>query len=329
MFLRSEIRNRILICFLLGFSCGLQAETELEKASRLVKARNYQEAQVVLERVIQTEPRNADALAQLGELQLATQNPIKAIEYADKAILLDPSKSRYHVLRGNSLGMRAQKAGFLKAMTMVGDIRGAYEKAVQLEPANRVARLALFNFYFIAPSIAGGGLEKANAFAEQTLAHDGSRGHYMKGLILQKQKNPGAAQAEYRLALAADPQFAIVYNNLGYLELEMKQVDMALDHFRKQVELDPENANSYDSLGDGWMAKNHLDGAINSYRKALSLNPLFFASMRSLGKALEQAGRRDEAIQHYRHCAELGVQHGIPRAVTESKARLKALGVNE
>lgn len=329
MFLPSEIGKRFLLCFLLGLSCGLEAETELEKASRLMKARNMGEAQEVLERLLQAEPRNAGALAQMGELQLATQNPIKAAEYAEKAILLDPARSRYHLLRGNSLGMQAQKASYLKAMTMVGEIRGAYERAVQLEPASREARLALFNFYFNVPSIAGGGLDKANAFAEQTQALDGSRGHYMKGLILQKRKNPGAAQAEYRLALAADPRFAAVYNNLGYVELEMRQVDLALDHFRKQVELDPENANGYDSLGDGWMAKGQLDDAIKAYRKALSLNPMFFASMRGLGKALEQAGRRDEAIQHYRQCAQLGIQHGIPPAVTESKARLKKLGVNE
>jgi hypothetical protein len=68
--------------------------------------------------------------------------------------------------------MRAQQVNRLKALTMAGDIRGAYEKAVQLEPGNRTARFALFNFYFVAPGIAGGGLDKARVFAEQTQAVD-------------------------------------------------------------------------------------------------------------------------------------------------------------
>jgi tetratricopeptide (TPR) repeat protein len=216
-----------------------------------------------------------------------------------------------------------------KAMTMVGDIRGAFEKAVQVEPKNREARFALFGFYSNAPSVAGGGSDKALALAEQTLAQDAALGHYFKGLLLQKQKNNGAAQAEYRQSQAADPRFAPTCNALGYIELEQKHVDQALEQFRKQVELEPDNANSYDSLGDGWMAKGRLDEAINAYRKALALNPMFPSSMRSLGTALEQAGRRDEAIQHYRHCAQLGAQNGVAKVVTESKTRLNALGVKE
>lgn len=329
MRLPPELRIRLLIGLLVGVSGILSAETELEKATRLTKARSYKEAQVVLDKALLAEPSNPEVLALLGDLQLATNHPEKAAEYADKAILLNPSKARYQVLRGNALGVRAQQGGLLRGMALVGDIRGAYEKAVQLEPGYRPARYALFSFYFNAPSIAGGGLDKAKTFADKTQAQDAAVGHYFKAMILQKQKDPGAAQAECRLAVAGDPQLAPVYNLLGYVELDMKQVDMALDHFRKQAELEPDNANSFDSLGDGWMAKGRLDEAINAYRKALTLNPLFSASLRSLGKALEQAGRRDEAIEHYRHSAQLGAQNGISPMVSESKARLKALGAKD
>jgi len=327
MRLRPSSQTRLLLCLLMGLGSRLGAETDVEKATRLVKARSFAEAQTLMERALQADPRNAEALALLGELQLRANQPKKAQEAADKAIQINPAKARYHVLRGNALLTQARQANFLKGMTMVGDIRGAYEKAVQLEPTNRSARSALYGYLFNAPGIAGGGLDKAEAFADQTLAHDAGQAHYFKGLIRQKQKNPGAAQAEYRLALAADPKYVAVYNLLGYVELEMKQVDLAMEHFQKQVELDPDNANSYDSLADGWKAKGRLDETINAYRKALSLDPTFPSSMRGLGKALEQAGRRDEAIQHYRHCAQIGTQQGIPQAVTEAKARLKALGV--
>ena len=329
MRLKPAPRMRLLLGLLLGLAGGLRAETDLEQARRLMKARDYPAAQGVLERAVLAEPRSAEAWALLGELQFPARNPKKAQECADKAIQLDPTKARYQVLRGNALGMQAQQANVLKAMTLVGDIRGAYEKAIQLEPRSREARVALFNYYFNAPSVAGGGLDKAKALAEQTLALDAALGHFLKGVLLQKEKNPGGALAEYRQAQAADPGYAPVYNRLGYLELEQKQVDLALEHFRKQVELTPDDPNSYDSLGDGLVAKGRLDEAIQAYRKALALNPTFTPSMRSLGKALEQAGRRDEAIAHYRACAQLGTQQGIPQAVKEAKERLKALGVRE
>jgi len=322
-------RLPLLLILLAGSSAGLQAESDTEKAARFIKTRRYPEAQQLLDRAAQADPRDAEVQALLGELQVVARQPKKALVFFDKAAQLQPGKARYQVLRGSALGMQAQQGNFLKAMTLVGDIRGAFEKAVQLEPKNRNARGAMFEFYFQAPAVAGGGLDRAKAFAEQTVALDPAFGYYLLGMVKEKQKDPGAAQAEYRLSVAADPTYAPVYNRLGYVELAMKQVDAALDHFRKQVELSPENPNSYDSLGDGWKAKGNMEEAIAAYRKALALNPLFFASQRSLGSALEQAGRREEAIQHYRHCAQLGAQEGFPQAVTEAKARLKALGVNE
>ncbi len=318
---------RLSVCLVLALAGPLRAETDVEKAALLMKARSWPEAQALLERTVQADPRNAEALALLGEVQLATRHPEKAVEYADKAIRLEPGKASHHLLRGNAYGARAQSTNFLKAMTLAGDIRGSYEKAVQLEPANRPARFALFSYYLIAPGVVGGGLGKARTFAVETQALDPSRGHYMMGRVLQAEKKPGEALAEYRRAQEADPLWPSVYNDMGYLELQAKQVDVALTHFQKQVELDPGNANSYDSLGDGWTAKGRTDEAIAAYRRALALNPVFFSSMRSLGSVLEKAGRREEAIEHYRQCARLGAERGIPELVKESNARLKALGV--
>lgn len=319
----------VIIQLLLACGTALQAQTNQEKAAQLIKERRFPEAQALLDRILQADPRNAQSWSQLGELHLASRDAEKALECADRAIGIDSGKAGYHLLRGSALLNRAQQVNMFRGLGLASDGRAALERAAQLEPANRRAVLALFGYYTNAPGIAGGSLGKAQALAERTQAVDAANGHYMKGQLHKKRKDPGAAQVAYRQALAADPEFSAVYNDLGYVELEMKQVDMALEHFRKQVELDPANPNSYDSLGDGWMAKGQVEEGIRAYRKALSLNPLFSASMRSLGKALEQAGRRDEAIQHYRQCAQLGTQHGIAPMVKAAKERLAALGVKE
>lgn len=319
----------IIFMFLLTCAAALQAQTVQEKASQLIKERRFAEAQALLDRTLQADPRDAPSWSKLGELHLANRNAEKALECAERAIGIDGSKAGYHLLRGSALLNRAQQVNMFRGLGLASDGRAALEKAAQLEPTNRRAVLALFGYYTNAPGIAGGSLDKAQALAERTQAVDTANAHYMKGQLHKRRKDPGAAQGAFRQALAADPKFSAVYNDLGYVELEMKQVDMALEHFRKQVELDPSNPNSYDSLGDGWMAKGQVEEGIKAYRKALSLNPLFSASMRSLGKALEQAGRRDEAIQHYRQCAQLGAQHGIPPMVKAARERLAALGVKE
>lgn len=320
-------RTRWLAMGLMAVCTALWAQTDLEDAAKAIKARNFPNAQTVLEKTLKASPNNAEALALMAELHLATRASEKAAEFADRAIALDPGKARYHLLRGHALGMRATQVNFMRAMTMAGDVRGAYEKAVELEPRNRAARSGLFGFYLAAPSVAGGGLDKAQAFAEQTAALDAAAGHLMKAQVLQKQKKPTEAFAELKLAAAADPRLPSVHNSLGYLALELKQVDAALAYFQKQVELEPDNANSYDSLADGWMAKGKPEEAAAAYRKALTLNPAYPSSLRGLGKALEQAGRTQEAIAHYRHCVQVGTQHALPSVVADSKARLEALGV--
>jgi tetratricopeptide (TPR) repeat protein len=324
-----KTRPLFLCCLLLVISFCVRGETDLEAAARLIKAKSFPEAQRILERSVKADPRNPEALYWMGELQFATQNYPKALDCADQAIRLNSLNANYQVLRGNTLGRLAQQANLFRARGLAADGLAALEKAVQLEPGNRSAVYALFNWYFNVSFLGGGSQDKAKALAEQTVRRDPSRGHYLNGLILKKQKKPDAAMAEYRLALAADPLFTADLVELGYLELEAKQVDPALVHFRKLVEVDPGNANSFDCLGDGLMAKGNLDEAVTAYRQALSLDPLFFSSMRSLGKVLEQAGRRDEAIEHYRHCVQLGTQKNIPQLISESKERLKALGVNE
>lgn len=326
MFSLSRSLARLIAAMAVVACSNLWAQSELDDATKSIKARNYPAALATLEKALKTAPNNADALALMGELQLALRAPDKAADYADKALAVDPTKSRYHLLRGNALGLRAQQVSMLRALTMVGDIRSAYEKAVELDPRSRPARFALFNFFLVAPSVAGGGLDKAQTFAEQTAAVDNAASHQMKGQILSRQKKTEAAYAELKQALAADPRLPSLHNTMGYQAIELKQFDTAIEHFQKQVELQPDNANSFDSLADGWMAKGKPDEAVAAYRKALVLDPLFPSSLRGLGKALEQAGRTQEAIAHYRHCVLIGTQNSLNSVVSDSKARLEALG---
>ena len=106
---------------------------------------------------------------------------------------------------------------------------------------------------------------------------------------------------------------------MGYLAIELKQFDTALEHFQKQAELEPDNASSFDSLADGWLAKGKPTRAAAAYRKALAINPLYTSSLRGLGEALEQAGRTQEAIAHYRHCVQIGTRT-LNSVVSDSKA---------
>lgn len=306
-----------------ALSLCLQAETDLEQAARLMKVRKYPAAQALVDKALKANPQDAEALVLAGNLQMRQGNFAKAQTLADEALKLQPNRSGAHLLRGNAIGAQIATAGMLKKMSMASEVRGHFEKAVQAEPRNREARQALFGYYLQAPGVAGGGLDKAQAFADQTLGLDPALGHTFKGRLHQQKKDLGAAQAAYRQAIAADPKFGQPLNEIGYVELAMKQVDYAIGHFQQLTAVEPEDPNSHDSLGDGFMAKGSLDEAIAAYRKAVALEPTFSPSLLHLAEALEKKGQKDEAIQAYRRCAELPKGGRFSK---QAKERLKALG---
>ena len=149
--------------FVILMGLGLTAETELEKASRLLKNRHHAESQAMLERVIQADPRNAEALVMLGEVHLRLHNPIKAQDCANKALQLDPTQASPHCLKANALSMQIGQVNMFKKLSMASEIRAGYETALKLDPRYSNARQGLFQFYLQAPGIVGGGMEKAAA----------------------------------------------------------------------------------------------------------------------------------------------------------------------
>ncbi|MBI2398950.1 MAG: tetratricopeptide repeat protein [Xanthomonadales bacterium] len=324
--MRFQVLLLVFLC--LVSSRSVLAETELEKADRLLKAGDPVAAQGVLGQLLKSEPQNAQAHFQLGRTQFRSGKNEEAVASVDKAIALQPAKADFHVLRGNILGNMASNANVFRAMGLAEDGLASLQKAVQLEPGNRDARAALFNWYHNVPRLGGGGADKALALVEETIRIDPGQGHYLKALVHLKQKHYGVAQTEARSAVAADPKLHLAYNILGYAALELKQFDQALADFQKQVELAPEDPNSHDSLGDGFLAKGLLPEAIGAYRKGLEVEPRFWACAGHLGKALERAKRKDEAIAHYRRYVQLGSEVGNEAVVSMAQDALERLGVN-
>jgi hypothetical protein len=68
-----------------------------------------------------------------------------------------------------------------RAMGMAGDIREAFQKAVELDPSNMDAQFGLMGYYLAAPAIAGGGIDKARdqarAIARVDAAYPSDRAH--------------------------------------------------------------------------------------------------------------------------------------------------------
>lgn len=317
-----SVRPLLLVTLL---SLNLAAETRLETASRLLTSGRPAEARAVLEDVLRSNPANVEALELLGRVHLREREPKKARESAKRILELDPKRASAHCLVAMAASSEIGGANVFRKMSLSGEIRSSFAKALELDPRNRTAREGLFQFYRQAPSVAGGGLDKAGALAEESVQADPALGHAMKARLHAARKETGKALAEYLLSVASEPPYVPALNEVGYLELELKQPDAALGHFRRQVELAPANANAHDSLGDGLMVKGLLDEAIAAYREAARLDPGFAAAVFHLGQALERKGRIGEAVEQYRKAA--GMSPSDPQ-VRQAKERLSTLGLS-
>jgi tetratricopeptide (TPR) repeat protein len=139
-------------------------------------------------------------------LQLERWND--AVDACRKAVDLDPNSSNNHLWYGRALGEKANRVSFLKAYGIAKRVKAEFETAVALDPRNAEALSDLGEYYTEAPSIVGGGKDKAAATASKLDDVDRARADELRGRIAASNKDTAAAEQYFRQAIAASPRAA-------------------------------------------------------------------------------------------------------------------------
>jgi tetratricopeptide (TPR) repeat protein len=123
---------------------------------------------------------------------------------------------------------------------------------------------------------------------------------FLRGELYDRQKKHDEAEAEFRKALAIDPQNAEVLNYLGYmLTDEGKELPDALKMIRRAVELEPQNGAFLDSLGWVYFKTGDYAKAEENLRKAnerLNTDPTVHDH---LGEVYEKTGKLKMAVAQW------------------------------
>jgi tetratricopeptide (TPR) repeat protein len=133
----------------------------------------------------------------------------------EKAVNLDGQNSAYHMWLGRALGEKANKASFLSAFSLGKRVRREFEEAVRLNPRNPEALADLGEFYHSAPGVVGGGADKAEGVAAQLDKVDPVRAHELRGRMAEDRKDYGAAEREFKQAIATSPRPAFQWTTLA------------------------------------------------------------------------------------------------------------------
>jgi len=248
----------------------------------------------------------------------------KAIKHARKAVKADKKNSRYHFMLANGYGMKASKGG-LRAMFYGGKFKQECELAVEYDPENVQAHLALMSFCLHAPSIMGGGMEKAKERAETIASLDVYYGHVAHAAIAKREEDFVAAESSYLAAASVDSQNAEGWSLLGAFYIDVDRHADAVPVYERIRELEPEDlvavyqlARAHAGAGDDLAA---AEEGFKAYITAEDRpeEPEVASAHWRLALVYEGQGRYEEAMAELDEAIRLNSEHVM---AIESKERL-------
>ena len=148
-----------------------------------------------------------------------------AVNECDQAVRLAPNNSDFHLWLARAVGQKAGHANFMSAFSLARRARAEFEESVRLNPRNADALADLGEFYRQAPSVIGGGIDKAQATANQLDKVDPSRAHHLRATIAEGQKDPATAEREFKQAISSSPHPALEWTSLAGFYRRQKRFD--------------------------------------------------------------------------------------------------------
>ncbi|HVJ05803.1 MAG TPA: tetratricopeptide repeat protein [Candidatus Saccharimonadales bacterium] len=156
---------------------------------------------------------NASALNYLCRAYFAVEDWDNAVRNCERAARLDPNNAIFQLWLGRSYGEKANDSGALSAYSLARKTVAAFSTAHALDRKNVDIARDLAEFYSTAPSIVGGGSDKALALAAELAPQHPSDAAWVRAIVAAHEGNHPQAEHEYNEAIRLD-------NNSAYAHLE-------------------------------------------------------------------------------------------------------------
>jgi tetratricopeptide (TPR) repeat protein len=199
------------LIYLMAATSVLASGGNVERAENLYAHTDYAGAARLL-RESSTDPGE---LRLLGQCRFMTGDLRRSSDVLEKAASYAPHDAVIQLWLGRAQGRRAETAFALHGLSLAGQAREAFEKAVKLDPKNRDAVNDLFDFYLDAPGLVGGGADKARALLPVLDQIDPVEAWHARSRLDEKAKQYESAEAALRHAVEMQPANAGQIMNLA------------------------------------------------------------------------------------------------------------------
>jgi adenylate cyclase len=201
------------------------------------------------------------------------------------------------VIQANSLFWRLTKA---ETETAIETLRRAVERYPEYAPARSMLAFVLLISGYLGWGLMDPQLKEAATLAGRAAELDDSDpwAHLALGFVAFVRRRTNVATAEFRRALALNPNFAAAHGYLGWTLAFDGQADQAITHLEEAIRLsphDPQNAIFNTGLAVAHYLEGRYTDAVEYSRKTLQQRSAFTAGHRIYCASLAQDGQIDEA----------------------------------
>ncbi|TWO31662.1 hypothetical protein E1J38_012940 [Seonamhaeicola sediminis] len=219
-------------------------QTSIKEAETLIKDKQYEKAEFIINNYLNHKPKDVKVLELLGDVLCYQKKWDKGIEIYRGLVEEYPYSANYHYKYGGALGMKALIVNKFKAVSIIGDAKTHFLRAAELDSEHVDVRWALVELYMQLPGIIGGSKSKALQYANEMEQLSKVDGYLAKGYIHEVDDEPEQAEAFYKNALSIGGSVNC-FEKLSNFYENQKQPDKAIKTIEQAYEKHNKNTMHY------------------------------------------------------------------------------------
>ena len=236
----------------------------------------HKDAEALCRRILQRQPREADAWHILGLIARDAGKNDMAIDHIGNAIALNPNAALFRLNFGSVL----HKLGRFEEAAQY------YLAAIALRPDYALAHHGLAQCLQTQGRLAEAIIEYQRVIA---LDPNNSTAYHNLGTVLKAQGKLVEAVASFERALTLKPDYILAHYNLGVTLQASGRLDEAIAHYEQAIAIAPAHAESHSNMAVALQAQGRMGEAIAHYELAIKHKPDYHDAHSNMLLALNYA----------------------------------------
>ena len=135
--------------------------------------------------------------------------------------------------------------------------------------------------------------------------------HSDRGVAHWRLKEPDKALADFGMAIALNPQYPQVYNNMGNVYMDLNRPKDAVEVFSKAINIAPTYGVAYNNRGSANFELGNLDEAVSDFNSAVRYLTLNAVPHNGRGRAYLSKGKNYAALRDFSRAVKLNKTYGM------------------